>query len=151
MDYTALKTLIDATPAAKAAADAGDHAGAAAILNAPTESIAKSYRITTRGVMDVLGAVRGTAVLDALESAGQANAVYRRVYAMMQQLAEGGVDLAHADAPALLAGLVQGNICTQAESETLLALSRESVGIARKTLGRDVHHLDIAQALKGGE
>lgn len=150
VDPTALKTLIDATPAAKAKADAGDHAGCAAVLNEPTESIPKAYRITTRGVMDVLGAQRGTAVLDALEAAGAQVPVYRRVYKMIEQLADGGVDLSHADAPALLASMVQAGIATQAEADTLLALARESCGLARKQLGSDVTHRDVREAMKGG-
>lgn len=74
------------------------------------------YRLTSTGVMNLLGPTRGAEVLTGLKAASP------EVHQLMQP-SEGGLNVGHADAPAFLAGLVSASIATQAEVDAIQALA----------------------------
>lgn len=141
MDYPALLELIEADAGLAALAEAGDCIGVAAALNDPTIAVVAQYQLTTLKVLDVLGPIRGAAVMAAL----RAIPAFGEIVKLMDQIAA-GVNLKHADSDAMFAVLVGSSVLTQAESDAILALRIVHVGVAEQQLGQSVAHTDVALA-----
>lgn len=91
---------------------------------AMAEATTVEYRLTSLGVLDLFGPVRGAAIMAGMRIAAQSNAVLAEIVPHMDL---GGVNVGHADAPTVFGLLVQAGICTQAEADAVLALAVRSI------------------------
>jgi hypothetical protein len=139
-----LLDLIQADAQLVAKAEAGDCIGVADALNARTIDVQAPYQLTTLKVLDVLGPIRGTAVMKAIRGLDS----FSEIVPLMDQVAA-GVNLNHADADAMFAQLVTASILTQPEADQILALRAAKTSKAEQSLGRTVSHLDVAAAWAG--
>lgn len=76
---------------------------------------AKPYRLTSTGLLALLGPVRGSAVLTAIAAASPP-------IAALLAPSEGGLDLAHADSGAFIDGLLAAEAITSEEAAAVKAL-----------------------------
>lgn len=141
MDLIALKALISADSSLTALANAGNDIGVADSLNSKNISVHVQFQLTTLKVMDVLGPIRGTTVMASI----RADATYNEIVKLMDDI-NAGVNLNHPDADTMFGMLITSNILTQAESDQILALRNSMISLAEQQLGRDVTHLEIAEA-----
>lgn len=148
MDYVALKTLIDDTPAVKTLYDGNDDSGAAALLNDPTEEITTIYMMTKRQLHVDFGFARTVQIIATLEgianSEDEGAPVFKELLWLLEH--QPGLDIGHPDAVIQVSALVGLNIITEEEGETVLAHGKTMVGLAEKNLGRAVNYTDIAMA-----
>lgn len=129
MTDTELAAFIRRVPAAKSLAEQGCDAGIPALLRAEPDwpHVAKRYDLTRKKLLDLLGPLRGAAVLTAmLAVAADANHVLQPVLSQLLPLLDGeGLNLGHRDAPALLTALAAQQLLTAEEAEELRALAEE--------------------------
>lgn len=141
MDYQALLNLIEADSGLTALAEAGNCIGVAAGLNNPTIAVSVQYQLTALKVMDVLGPIRGTQVMEAL----RANPLFVEIVKLMDNI-DAGVNLKHPESTTMFNMLVLGQTITQSESDALLGLRTAHIGLAEQELGQSVTHTDVANA-----
>jgi len=144
VDSAALKALIDATPALKAMGGAGDDAGIAASLNAPTATLGPKPGtwVTELGILDILGPEAGEAALQGLEAAAGSNPVIARVVRILKQASGignpgSGIDLGSPATRAMLAAL-RGTALSKASADALLAAGGRPYSLAELTWGDGV-------------
>lgn len=96
-----------------------------------SESVGIEYRLTSRGVNDIFGLLRGAAIMAALRAKAQeatpAGVLISEMLSLMdiRQIGENqGVDLNHADAPTLIGLLVSEGIITSDEAALVLGKAR---------------------------
>lgn len=96
-----------------------------------SESVGIEYRLTSRGVNDLFGLLRGAAVMAALRAKAQeatpTGVLISEMLSLMdiRQIGENqGVDLNHADAPTLIELLVSEGIITSDEASLVLGKAR---------------------------
>lgn len=141
MDYTALLSLIENDSELVAKMESGDHVGVAEALNSKNISTTKKYQLTTIDVMDLFGPSRGTEIMTVLRSLPE----FSELIKLMDDR-NAGVNINHRDADSVFESLVQGEIITDEERDQIILLRDVMISKAEQTLGKLVHHLDVAQA-----
>lgn len=138
MDYATLKAEIENDPACAQALLERDCKAIAAIRSTGRTRYAPKG-IGEGSVMSALGAVRGAAVLDALEAMTTQNNVIRRAWGLLQR---GALDIGDATTHEQLNQLVAGGLMTATEAAKLTALALVPDPLSVQ---------DVARALYGTE
>lgn len=131
-----LHDLIFADATAKALADAGNDTAAAERVSeiAPKEPV--STLITERTVFAAFAdPAEGETVLQSLEAAAQSNAVIARAIQWLKP-GEGGLDIGHPSARAMLDSLQQAGVLTASQVTTIKALGEQSPRITPDDVSR---------------
>jgi len=133
MDADTIRRLVLADAELKAWALAGRDGDIARDARL-AESVGVEFRLTSRGVNDIFGLVRGAAIMAALRAKATEGtpegAIIAEMLSMMDIKTIGenqGVDLNHADAPTLMGLLVSVSIVTADEAAVVLSKARKSV------------------------
>lgn len=112
-----LHDLINGDAPAKALAEAGDDAGAAERASAIAEPVTSEYRLTSGGVLDFAGPIRGTEIMAALRSLPGMTEIVRL-------MDKDGVNIGHRDAAGMFTSLVAGDVLTAEEADGVAALAQ---------------------------
>lgn len=127
MDYTKLGQLVNATPAALEAFNAGDDKAVAAILNAETDREDAAYKVTWNDFFKLFGADRGNEILTKIK----ALAAHATLYDIMRP-SEGGIDVSISGFGAIANTWRTSNAMTPAEVSQLSDLVKKPTSPANK-------------------
>jgi hypothetical protein len=126
IDINLLHDAIFANPAAKALADAGDDAGAAATIAPTLPKLVVSPTLVTERQVVAAFAVPDDAetVLQALAAAGRTRGVLGRAVGWLAP-EKGGLDIGHPAVRTIIGQLVTANVLTAAQGALLKALAEQ--------------------------
>lgn len=116
----------------------------AAFLNNATIQIGNTFNLDTKTVLNLLGPIRGTVVMQAIRNIPEMVEIVK----VMDQIGI-GVDINHPDSSAMFSILISKSIITTEETSQILSFAKKMIGLAESNLGYVVTVNEVSNTLNG--
>jgi hypothetical protein len=116
-----------------------------ATLNANTETVVASTRVTEIAILAQLGAVAGEAFLSAIENQAGSTPILARILRWLKT--DHGLDVGNSEVRGTLDSLVTANILDGTSTATVKAMAHKLTSVAIRDLGRPVTEQELTAAL----
>lgn len=154
MDQTELRNYILADVALSGLAMQGRDLDIQLAMNAPTIMSSGEYYLSTRGVMDKFGAIRGATIVANMRQVAQVPSglgpILAEALLWMDQTTvngQGGINIGHPDVPFLLDEMAVGGLLSSGEAAQLKALPEIQISTSQQTFGQVVTTDEVTEAL----